>query len=386
MAVRRRRPAAVMHSYAEIDGVPVAADPALLTGLLRDRWGFDGTVVADYFGVAFLHLLHHVAADLADAAGQALTRRRRRRTADRQRLPGPAARRRSSAARVDVALVDRAVQRVLRQKLELGLLDATFDAEPPPAVDLDSPEHAGGRPPSWPSSRSILLANDGTSCRCPAGRRSRSSARTPTRPRRSWATTRSSTTSTSSPGRRPGIQVPTVLDAAARRVPAADARSRLRRAAATWSTDDRPGIRGGRRGRRADARRGRPRRRRPRRAVRPRHGRRRLRPRRPGAARRPARPRRRRSWHTGTPTSWCWSPVGRTRSAGRVAALRGGGAGVLPGRGGRRPAIAGVLCGRVNPSGRLPVSVPGSAGAQPYSYLHPRLGGATRSTIDPAPL
>ena len=32
----------VMHSYAEIDGVPVAADAGLLTGVLRERWGFDG--------------------------------------------------------------------------------------------------------------------------------------------------------------------------------------------------------------------------------------------------------------------------------------------------------------------------------------------------------
>ena len=38
-------------------------------------------------------------------------------------------------------------------------------------------------------------------------------------------------------------------------------------------------------------------------------------------------------------------------------------------------AIAGVVSGRVNPSGRLPVSLPRSAGAQPYTYLHPVLGG-----------
>jgi beta-glucosidase len=37
-------------------------------------------------------------------------------------------------------------------------------------------------------------------------------------------------------------------------------------------------------------------------------------------------------------------------------------------------AVAGVLSGRVNPSGRLPVSLPRSAGAQPYSYLHVALG------------
>jgi len=61
-----------MHPYAEIDGVPVAADARLLTDLLRERWGFDGTVVADYFGVAFLRTLHHVADDLGHAAGLAL--------------------------------------------------------------------------------------------------------------------------------------------------------------------------------------------------------------------------------------------------------------------------------------------------------------------------
>ncbi len=52
MAVLDGGARSVMHSYAEIDGLPVAADPDLLTGVLRERWGFDGTVVADYFGVA----------------------------------------------------------------------------------------------------------------------------------------------------------------------------------------------------------------------------------------------------------------------------------------------------------------------------------------------
>ncbi|OIQ83118.1 periplasmic beta-glucosidase precursor [mine drainage metagenome] len=44
------------------------------------------------------------------------------------------------------------------------------------------------------------------------------------------------------------------------------------------------------------------------------------------------------------------------------------------------PALAGVLSGRVNPSGRLPVTMPRSAGAQPYSYLHPILGGPSEVT------
>jgi beta-xylosidase len=49
-------------------------------------------------------------------------------------------------------------------------------------------------------------------------------------------------------------------------------------------------------------------------------------------------------------------------------------------------AIAGVLSGRVNPSGRLPVSVPAHPGAQPSTYLAARLGQASEvSSIDPTP-
>ncbi|MDY7558648.1 glycoside hydrolase family 3 protein [Cryobacterium sp. 10C3] len=61
MAVRESGVRSVMHAYTDIDGVPTAADPTLLTGLLRDTWGFTGTVVADYFGIAFLKTLHAIA-------------------------------------------------------------------------------------------------------------------------------------------------------------------------------------------------------------------------------------------------------------------------------------------------------------------------------------
>ena len=72
-AARRRRPQSVMNSYAEIDGVPVAANVDLLTGLLRDQLGFEGTVVADYFSVAFLEVMHGIAADRGEAAAMALS-------------------------------------------------------------------------------------------------------------------------------------------------------------------------------------------------------------------------------------------------------------------------------------------------------------------------
>lgn len=51
------------------------------------------------------------------------------------------------------------------------------------------------------------------------------------------------------------------------------------------------------------------------------------------------------------------------------------------------PAVAGVLSGRVNPSGRLPVSVPRLPGGQPWTYLQPPLGLAGEvSSLDPTPL
>jgi len=141
MAIRDGGARSVMNSYAEVDGVPVAADRALLTDLLRDRLGFDGTVVADYFSVAFLEVMHGVAADRGEAAGLALTA-----GVDVELPTGDAylepLAERVRAGLVDEALVDRAVLRVLRQKERLGLLDPdAFEDGPPTGIDLDTPRH-----------------------------------------------------------------------------------------------------------------------------------------------------------------------------------------------------------------------------------------------------
>jgi beta-glucosidase len=51
-------------------------------------------------------------------------------------------------------------------------------------------------------------------------------------------------------------------------------------------------------------------------------------------------------------------------------------------------AIAGVLSGRINPGGKLPVQIPRLPGGQPGTYLQPPLGveSAGISTLDPTPL
>jgi len=129
----------VMNSYAEIDGAPVGATPEYLTEILRDHWGFDGVVVSDYFSVAFLQLMHAVAADRGEAAELALAA-----GIDVELPTGDAflapLMDRVRAGLTDETLIDRAVLRVLTQKEDLGLLDETFTMAPT-EIDLDSPEH-----------------------------------------------------------------------------------------------------------------------------------------------------------------------------------------------------------------------------------------------------
>jgi beta-xylosidase len=122
MALRLGGARSVMNSYAEIDGVPVAADARLLTGVLRDEWGFGGTVVSDYYAVRFLQSLHRVAGQADDAAGKALSAGIDVELPTVDTFGAPLVEAVRSGA-VDEALVDRALLRVLTQKAELGLLD-----------------------------------------------------------------------------------------------------------------------------------------------------------------------------------------------------------------------------------------------------------------------
>lgn len=136
MVMREGKPRSVMHSYTDIDGVPSAADESLLTGVLRDTWGFDGTVVADYFGIAFLKLLHGVAGSWGEAAALALKAGVDVELPTVKTFGAPLA----DAVRagdLPEAVIDRALRRVLRQKVELGLLDPDWDATPEALRDVD---------------------------------------------------------------------------------------------------------------------------------------------------------------------------------------------------------------------------------------------------------
>jgi len=146
IAIRESGVRSVMHAYVDVDGVPAAANHELLTGLLRDTWGFDGTVVADYFGVTFLKTLHHVAGTDGEAAVAALS------AGVDVELPTVSAYRdplfaEVEAGRIAVEVVDTALRRVLKQKLELGLLDSNWTPLPEgwSEADLEDVEAVRGR-------------------------------------------------------------------------------------------------------------------------------------------------------------------------------------------------------------------------------------------------
>ncbi len=123
-AVREAGLASIMNSYSSVDGVPVAASRELLTGLLREELGFDGTVVADYFAVKQLSLSHKTAADDAESAVAALGAGLdiELPVLDCYRHIPEAVR----SGRFDEALVNESCARVLAQKFRLGLFEDPY--------------------------------------------------------------------------------------------------------------------------------------------------------------------------------------------------------------------------------------------------------------------
>lgn len=136
MAVKQANAGSVMPAYHDIDGEPVHASRRLLTEVLREQWGFDGLVVADYAGVSLLYQHHGVAADAAQAAALAFN------AGLDVELPGDDCAQHLPAAvergLVSMATIDTLVARGLTEKFRLGLFEKSFEDGPAPV--LRSPE------------------------------------------------------------------------------------------------------------------------------------------------------------------------------------------------------------------------------------------------------
>lgn len=366
----------VMSSYTDTDGVPAAADPVLLTTLLRDTLGFTGTVVSDYFSIAFLRTLHHVADTTEEAALLALE------AGIDVELPSTNAYGEPLLAaladgRVDEKLVDRALTRVLRQKCELGLLDADWTPAAPSEVDLDDPE---SRAIAGELARRsvVLLTNDGILPLREGMRVAMVGPRSDTPQAMLGCYSFPMHVLVHHPGVETGVQIRTVREALADLYDVTHALgcpvlggsdveiAQATRVAADADVcvvvlGDQAGLFGnGTSGEGCDV----------------------------VDLRLPGRQEEllEELLGTGTPVVAVLL-VGRPYDLSRqVSRLAGVVCGFFPGEEGAQ-AIADVLSGRVNPSGRLPVSFPGAGSAQPATYLASALGQRSEVTVvDPTPL
>ncbi|WP_216590816.1 glycoside hydrolase family 3 N-terminal domain-containing protein [Streptomyces brasiliscabiei] len=381
MALREGGARSVMAAYTETDGVPVSADPQLLTELLRDDWGFTGTVVSDYFGVGFLETNHRVAGNRAEAAHAALA------AGVDVELPtlrcyGEPLVTAVRAGEIPEALVDRAARRVLLQKCELGLLDEDWTPEGAGGeIDLDPRENREVARRLAEQSIVLLDNPDAVLPLAPDIRIAVVGPRADDPLAMLGCYSFPSHVLPAHPGTPLGIEIPTVLRSVRDELPDAkityaagsdvdgddtggfpEAVARASEADVCVAVlGDRAGLFGrGTSGEGCDAE-----------DLRL-----------PGVQAELLDA----LIATGTPVVavlLTGRPYALGRWHGRLAGVVQA---FFPGEEGG-PAVAGVLSGRVCPSGRLPVSVPHRPGGQPWTYLQPPLGllgGA--SNIDPTPL
>ena len=158
-AIRDANLASIMNAYPELDGEVVATSRRILTDLLRGELGFDGLVVSDYEAIIMLHNFHNIAADHACAANLALN------AGIDVELPntvcyGEALKFALDQGNINLELVDVAVQRHLKKKLELGLFENPYVDE---GKVLEVFETADQRALAREVARKsmVLLKNDG---------------------------------------------------------------------------------------------------------------------------------------------------------------------------------------------------------------------------------
>jgi beta-glucosidase len=159
VAVREAGLATIMNAYHELDGVPCGASRELLTDILRGEWGFEGIVASDYDTLPRLVDYHFAAANKVEAAVMALEAGLDLELS-RVDVYGAPLLEALAQGKLDVAVLDEAVRRMLSLKFRLGLFES-------PSADPAHTDEAYG----WPEHRElarriarkslVLLKNDG---------------------------------------------------------------------------------------------------------------------------------------------------------------------------------------------------------------------------------
>lgn len=129
MAIREGGARAVMPAYNDLDGIPASGSVDLLTGVLREDYGFTGLVISDLEAVPQLHTKHRTAETIPAAYAQAVNA-----GIDVDLANSNSVGHVLNALHDGLLLeenLDRAVTNVLTAKFELGLFEN-------PYVDVDT--------------------------------------------------------------------------------------------------------------------------------------------------------------------------------------------------------------------------------------------------------
>ena len=156
--VDRTAIAAVMASYNEIDGIPSHSNRWLLDDVLRGEWGYRGAVVSDYFAIEEMASRHRIAEGVPEAAKLALDA-----GVDVDFPDGVAYRNLGDLldqGRITQQQVDRAVERILTMKFNAGLFEDPFISDMAPALASNTEQGIALARRAAEKSL-ILLKNDG---------------------------------------------------------------------------------------------------------------------------------------------------------------------------------------------------------------------------------
>ncbi len=156
--VARTNILSLMASYNEIDGIPSHGNPWLLNDVLRGEWGFKGGVVSDYWGIDDMQRLHFVEPDLASAAVRSL-----KSGVDFDLPDGNAFKllpEALAAGRVSMNEIDTAVRRMLEIKFQAGLFENPY-ADADYAEQITDNEEARALALKAAHRSIVLLENDG---------------------------------------------------------------------------------------------------------------------------------------------------------------------------------------------------------------------------------
>ncbi|MGI4875285.1 MAG: glycoside hydrolase family 3 N-terminal domain-containing protein [Janthinobacterium lividum] len=129
----------VMPAHNELNGVPSHANKELMTGLLRNQWDFKGFYISDFMDIERLALVHGTAFDQDDAVEQTVV------AGMDMHMHGPgfleAVLKLINEGKIPVSRIDESVRRILAAKFRLGLFDAPYVEEKNQLQQLNAPAH-----------------------------------------------------------------------------------------------------------------------------------------------------------------------------------------------------------------------------------------------------